>query len=590
MPSVGANVTISKIECKTFTATVTGQTNLFNPQYCLFTAPAHVLITCNTTGIFDSLPYGSYCIDIISDPTCYDTTITRCFTVTPPKPSIGPNVLITNLTCTTFTATIDGQTNTNNPQYCLYTPAHVLIICNSTGIFNNLAYGTYCIDVINDSTCYDTTITRCFTVVPLKPSVNADVTISNKGCTTFSATITGQTNLNNPQYCLYTSTHTLISCNTTGIFNNILYGPYCIEIENNRTCFDTTIVRCFNVTRPIPSVSAAVAVSNKTCTTFTASVVGQTNISNARYCIYNNLNVLLSCNTTGVFTNLAYGSFCIKIVNDSTCYDTLINRCFAESVPLASISLSAKKSCSAIGRTNLNIIVNNGIPSFTIALYSPTGALLQSIITNSFNYTFLSLPQLATPLKYKIVITDRCGKKDSATIAPIISVANRVITVSPKCPSGIWPNGSADVVININDNNIGGDIIPKIIKKNGIGVSINASLTTGYKYTFLDLGPAVYIFDTYITDCDKHLYDTVEVHLYIFPVLSGSNAYQCDSNGFNISVNVAGGVGPYTYEIIGSVPAFPSIASAPQASPFFAISWILHRRHTPNFAGREGSS
>ncbi|WP_462255224.1 T9SS type A sorting domain-containing protein [Ferruginibacter sp.] len=571
VPSVDATVTITNLSCSTFTASVTGQTNLFNPTYCLYAVP-RVLITCNTTGVFDSLPYGSYCIDIISDSTCYDTTITRCFTVNRPVPSVAPNVLITNLTCTTFTATIEGQINTSNPQYCLYTPAHVLIMCNSTGVFNNLPYGSYCIDVINDSACYDTTIVRCFTVGPPIPSMDAAVTISNRGCTNFTATVTGQVNLSNPQYCLYTPAHVLIICNSTGVFNNIPYGSYCIDVVNDSACYDTTIVRCFTATRPIPSVDALVKITNKACLTFTASVTGQVNISNAQYCIYDNLNVLLSCNTTGVFTNLSYGSYCIKVVNDSTCYDTLINRCFVENVPVADISVSARKSCSVIGTSNLRVTINSGIPSFTILLYSPSGTLLQTATTSSTTYTFANMPQLATPLQYKIVITDQCGSKDSVSIAPVISVANRVITITPKCPSGVWPNGSSDIIVNINDNNIGGNIIPKIIKKDGVSVSINASLVTGYKYTFLDLGPATYVFDTYIEDCNKHLYDTVVVRIYIFPILSGSNAYQCDNNGFSVNVNVAGGIGPYTYEIIGSVPASPSIVTAPQASPVFSIN------------------
>lgn len=573
IPSVDANVQITNLACSTFTATVTGQTNLFNPRYCLYTVPAHVLITCNTTGVFDSLAYGSYCIDIISDSTCYDTTITRCFTVNRPRPSVGPNVLITNLTCTTFTATIDGQQNTTNPRYCLYTPAHVLIICNNTGIFNNLPYGSYCIDVINDSTCYDTTITRCFTVTPPRPSAGATVAISNKSCTSFTATVTGQVNLTNPRYCLYTApAHVLIICNSTGVFNNVPYGNYCIDIINDSTCYDTTIVRCFAVNRPIPSVAASVTISNKNCTTFTASITGQTNINNATYCIYNNLNVLLSCNATGVFTNLAYGSFCIKVVNDSTCYDTLITRCFTQNAPLTNISVSAKKSCVTMGTSDLKVNINSGIPAFTIKLYDPAGSLLQTVVTSSSSYTFFSMPQLATSLRYKIVITDQCGNKDSVSITPVISVANRVITIAPKCPSGIWPNGSSDVVVNINDNNIGGNIIPKIIKKDGITVSINASLVAGYKYTFLDLGPATYVFDTYIEDCNKHLYDTIIVRMYLFPVLSGTNAYQCDNNSFSVSVNVTGGLAPFTYEIIGSVPSSPSIVTPPQTSPIFSIN------------------
>jgi len=171
-----------------------------------------------------------------------------------------------------------------------------------------------------------------------------------------------------------------------------------------------------------------------------------------------------------------------------------------------------------------------------------------------------------------VVVTDQCNAKDSVEIAPVISIVSRVITINPKCPSGIWPNGSADVVMNITNNNIGGNILPRIIRQNGYPVSINPSMTLGYVYTFLDLGPATYIFDTYVEDCNKHLYDTVLVKPYIYPVLSGSNAYQCDNNSFSISVSVSGGVPSYMYEIIGSVPSYPSIITAPQSSPNFIVN------------------
>ncbi|MBS1509976.1 MAG: T9SS type A sorting domain-containing protein [Bacteroidetes bacterium] len=571
IPSVDANVQISDLDCSTFTATITGQTNLFNPKFCLYTLP-HNIITCNNTGIFTGLPYGSYCIDITGDSTCYDTTITRCFTVVPPKPSVGPAVIISDSTCNSFTATIGDTAHLHNPWFCIYAPPHILITCNSTGIFTGLPYGTYCIDVINDSTCYDTTITRCFTVHRPIPSVNAAVTISNKTCNSFTATVTGQTNLSNPSYCIYTAANILLGCNATGVFDNLKYGSYCIKIKNDSTCYDTTITRCFSVARPIPSVNASVSVSNKNCITFTATITGQTNLYNAQYCLYDAANVQLSCNTTGVFTTIPYGSYCIKIRNDSTCYDTTIKKCFTVAAPVASISLTAKKSCVTIGTSDIRVNINSGVAPFNIKLYSPAGVLLQNINTSSTSYTFTALPQLAAPLKYKIILMDQCGYMDSALVAPVISVANRVVTVTPKCPSGTWPTGSSNIEVDINNNNIGGNITPKIIKKNGVSVSISASLVVGYKYTFLDLGPATYIFDTYIEDCNKHLYDTVLVKPYIFPVLSGSNAYQCDNNGFTVNVSVNGGVGPFMYEIIGSIPSTPSIVTPPQPSPVFNIN------------------
>lgn len=566
IPKVDANIAINNKACSTFTATVTGQINLTAPVYCIYNN-SNVLLACNSSGIFTQLAYGSYCIKITD--ICYDTSITRCFTVARPIPAATVKI---NTNCDNFTATVTAQENLNNPNYCLYDKNDILLYCNTTGIFTGLPFGRYCIKIVNDPACYDTTIILCFTVNRPVPVVGPDVTIINLTCTTFTVILGDTGHLNNPKFCLYTATHVLIICNSTGVFDNLPYGTYCIDVINNPVCYDTVITRCFTVSRPVPAVAATVAISNKSCTSFTATIRGQVNLNRPLYCIYDSLNIQLSCNSTGVFANLPYGYYCVRLQNDQTCYDTIITRCFRVSAPVADINLSAKKSCLTIGTTDLKVIINSGIPAFTISLFSPTGFLMQTVSTSSTNYTFSGIAALPAPQRYKVVVTDQCGSKDSVEIAPIISIVNRVITVSAKCPSGIWPFGSADVLINITNNNIGGSITPRIIKKNAVVVSINPSSSIRYNYTFLDLGPATYIFDTYIDDCNKHVYDTVIVRSYIFPDLSGSNAYQCDNNSFTVQGNVSGGITPYLFEIIGSVPATPSIITAPQASPLFNIN------------------
>ena len=54
------------------------------------------------------------------------------------------------------------------------------------------------------------------------------------------------------------------------------------------------------------SVSASVNISAYSCNTFTASLKNIVNFYKPSYCLYNDANVQLSCNKTGVFNNLAY--------------------------------------------------------------------------------------------------------------------------------------------------------------------------------------------------------------------------------------------------------------------------------------------
>ena len=114
------------------------------------------------------------------------------------------------------------------------------------------------------------------------PSVSPVIAMSNMACLTFTATVTGQINLTAPQYCIYNNIGTLVTCNTTGIFNLLPYGAYTITIQNS--CYDTTITRVFTAVKPLPSVDLNVQVS---CNDFTITVTGQQNrINNNMGCKY----------------------------------------------------------------------------------------------------------------------------------------------------------------------------------------------------------------------------------------------------------------------------------------------------------------
>ena len=158
--NVDALVNITNKTCNSFDVSLTGITNFFDGYFCLYDSSGNQL-QCDSTGKFTNLPYGSYCIKAHDN--CTDTIITRCFNATPPVLSVGANVLITNKICQSFTASITGQSNLTNPQYCLYDSTDVLITCNTTGVFDSLSYGNYCIKTKDG--CVDTTITRCFNAV-----------------------------------------------------------------------------------------------------------------------------------------------------------------------------------------------------------------------------------------------------------------------------------------------------------------------------------------------------------------------------------------------------------------------------------------
>ena len=636
-PSTGP-VIVNDFTCQTFTATASGQQNLTNPQYCLYTS-ANLLVGCNTTGTFNLVPYGSYCLKITDR--CYDTTITRCFTASQPVPDVNAVVKISNQTCSSFTATITGQTNLNNPQYCIYNDADAQISCNTTGIFTGLPYGNYCIKIKDG--CYDTTIIRCFTGIrpkPVistvniispycnsfdvtitgeassfsrkyclydkngnliicdstgvfngipqgdyciravsscgdttepycfvtqnpKPVVGATVKISNKTCATFTAAISGESNLTLPYYCLYDSTGTQIACDSIGVFKNIPYGPYCIKVKDG--CYDTTITRCFVERRPPISVSANILQSNKTCTSFTATVSG-TNLSAPTFCLYDSTGALIDCNTTGIFNNLPYAKYCATIKDG--CLDTIMRICQDFNIARG-VTLSTYKSCS-IGSATVAAQLKSRNNPYTFTFYHPDGTILYTTTTYS-DYVSTTLPVLPAGAKYKIVGVDNCGQRDSGYIAPDATIITRTLTAKSKCPGGSFENGSGDLTIKISSNLF--DTKPLLIKKDGTAINQGYSTSNNYDtYTFSDLGPATYVIQYTMSQCNSTVYDTFTIKPYAFPVQNHSAIYQCDNNSFSLGADIAGGVGPYSYQIIGSEPSSPTINTAPQSTPVFNIN------------------
>jgi hypothetical protein len=632
LPQVGG-VNISAFTCNTFTATVAGQQNLTNPSFCLYNA-SNVQLSCNSTGVFPNLAFGDYCIRV-TDP-CFDTLIVRCFTITRPLPSVAPNVGISNQTCSTFTATITGQQNLVNPQYCLYDSTNTLVSCNTSGVFPNLPYASYCIRIANG--CGDTTITRCFTpsrppvtltgyvisgiscgsftvttpgtgynpqyclydsngnlvtcnstgiftglphgsycvratacgdtTAPVcftsyipQPSIGTAV-ITNKTCNTFTASVPGQWNLVNPQFCLYNSADSLLACNSTGTFNNLAYGTYCIRMRDG--CVDTTIVRCFTATPNTPTVNGTVNQTNSFCSTFTATVTGS-NLTNPEYCVYDSQNNLISCNTTGVFNDLEYGTYCFTVYDG--CRDTTLRVCRTFTRPRG-LSLSSTKACT-IGTSQVRIQFNSGNAPFNILVYHPNGALVKDTLSWNNPVTLL-LPALPTGTQYRIIGIDDCNQRDTGYISPNATLVNKSVTVRSRCPGSVWPNGSGDMEVFCSSNHY--TTTPSIIRKNGVPVTIGFSNVSGNNYSFADLEPATYVVAYTMQTCNVQLFDTVTVLPYAFPTQGQSAVYQCDNNSLSLGAAVQGGVGPYTYQIIGSQPSTPSITTAAQTSPVFQIN------------------
>jgi|GEM_PF-313775 len=557
------NYTISNLTCTGFKVAISGATNLNNPSFCLYDVNGNQVGDCNSTGVFDNVPYGSYCIKIKNDPACYDTTMLQCFTQNRPVPAIGTYTITKS--CATFDVKITGNTAVSNPVYTLVDASGNQVgSTNTTGVFTGIPYGKYCIKLKNDPSCYDTTMQTCFTANRLLPSAG-QYTLGNQGCTGFDATISGSLNLTNPTYTLYDANGNQAGTSTTGNFTNIPYGSYSVKIHND-PCYDTTMIRYFSAAHALLSVDQNVNIT-KGCASMDVKITGQTNLANPTYTLYDkNGNQFGTPNGTGAFPAIPYGDYCIMIKDG--CYDTTIKRCFSVLPNPISISLSAAQSC-AIGATNIKVVFNSGSAPYTVAVYDPYGDVVSTQTSNGNTIMLNDLPGLDNNKQYTIIGTDKCSVADTAKITPVASYVNRNISFQSKCPTAQWENGAALISITTSSNL--GTATPTIISKNGIATTINYSITTGNGFQFVDIEPATYILQYSISGCSGHVYDTVTVAPYAYPSLAQSAAYQCDNNSFSVGASPRGGIGPFTYEVIGSSPEFPSIVAPPQSNPVFTF-------------------
>lgn len=475
VPSVSPTVAMTNHLCSTFDAAVTGQTNLSNPKYILIN-DIGARIDSNFNGTFGSIPYGSYCINVKNDPACYDTTIVVCFTGRPIPPSVGESLSI-DRKCDSIDLWVNSQSQLFNALYCIYDSNNVLIRCNSSGIFKDLRYGSYCISIKNDPACYDTTIMRCIKVTKLIPELG-NVSIVDAGCLGFTGAITGAANLNDPVYTLISNSGERLDSNTTGVFTNLAFGRYCMEMRNNPRCYDTTIVRCFTGEKPKPDGGVIMA-TNVTCPGFTATVTGLLNFNNPFYVLKNNAGTVVQSNPTGVFTILGYQSYTIDVINDPLCYDTTITLSINPTKPTPSVGGVVTDSLTCTG---FNVAVT-GQTLLTNPIYNILNGSNAVVFSNTTG-SFSDIPYAS----YTMQIVDGCYETPflfpfSATRVPLEVTAAASVSckmgssnITASITSGVSP-----YILTVYDplNNVLGNISTST---NTITVNDLPALSAGFQY------------------------------------------------------------------------------------------------------------
>ncbi|RYY46333.1 MAG: T9SS type B sorting domain-containing protein, partial [Chitinophagaceae bacterium] len=402
----------------------------------------------NTTGTFTGLAAGTYTLSIATAGGCAGV-------VTPSTVTINPGAALsttatTSATCTggnsgtiTVASPAAGTTYTLNPG----------AISNTTGSFTGLAAGTYTISFLTPAGCTGTVspnpvVTANPSLVAAAVSVPATCPGINNGSITVTAPTAGTT---------YTLNPGAVS-NTNGVFTSLAPGNYTISFVATGGCTGAVSPAPVVAVGPAPTTTAS---SNATSCpgvadgTVTVTPVG----AGTTYTI----NPGAISNTSGIFNNLAAGTYTVTFVTGAGCSGTVpVNPIVAAGPAVTGTATATNTSCPT---------VNNG----TITVNSPTGAgTTYTLSPGGISNTTGIFTGLA-PNTYTISFQTSAGC--TGTISP-----NPIVAAGPALTSSFTQVNP--VCANINDGVI------TIIPQTGTAAPYTATLTgPGGPYTYSGAGP-----------------------------------------------------------------------------------------------------
>jgi|GEM_PF-992377 len=444
-------VSVTQPTCSVATGTIT-----ISPVVSGITYSIDGTTYTNTTGIFSNVSTGTYTVYAKNTSGCVSTK-TATINAQPATP-IVPTVTLTQPTCSVATGTITVTAPTGM-NYSIDGTTYT----NTTGVFSNVASGSYTVYAKNTSGCISTT-TATINAQPATPAVPT-VTLTQPTCSvvTGTITVTAPTGMN---YSIDGTTYT----NTTGIFNNVSTGTYTVYAKNASGCISTA-------SATINAQPATPAVPTVTLTQPTCSVATGTITVTAPTGMTYSIDGTTYTNTTGIFNNVSTGTYTVYAKNASGCISTTTATINAQpatpAVPTVSVT---QPTCSVAtgtitvtaptgmnysidGTTYTNGLTFSGLASGTYTVYAKNTSGCISTSTATIN------AQPATPAIPTVTITQ-----------PTCSVTTGTITVT--APTGM--NYSIDGITYTNTTGIFSNVSTgtyTVYAKNASGCISTTSVT-----------------------------------------------------------------------------------------------------------------
>ncbi len=360
-----ATVTPSSCSVNNGTITLTG-VGANTPYHASITGVGGPFVDFDPTYTFTGLASGTYTI-IIADDEDYNAPNDpgNCLTtITVIVPSTGgPTIATTfiNPTCNSNTGSITATGNAGTAPYTYNINGGAFV---TSGVFNNLAPGTYIVQVNDNTGCINgTTVILTGTAVPTV-TVIASGTACNENNGSITATGTGgaaplEYSLNGTVY------------QASNIFTGLAAGAYTLYVKDANNCFSTLAVNIAT----IPRVQLTAFTIAATCGNNDGSIVATGTSGTTPYTFSINGTVYQS---SGTFTGLTAGFYTVYVKDDRGCITTTgVSVANSTAPTIATVSISA-----ICGNANGSITITSTGGTAPLE-YSKDGIVFQA--SNIFN-------------------------------------------------------------------------------------------------------------------------------------------------------------------------------------------------------------
>jgi choice-of-anchor B domain-containing protein len=328
----------------------------------------------NTTGIFENIFAGTYDILVTDANGCTNTLSTE---VTEPQPlevvfTQGQNVLCNGDNTGFFDLEATG--GTGNIEFTLGNET------NTTGLFENLAVGTYEIIATDNNMCTSSIEIEISEPTAIDISSESLQPVSCFGASDGSISVLASGGNGNFTYSLGNET------NSVGLFESLPAGTdYIITVTDGDNCSNTITESIFE---PAPISSSIEFTSLIQCTGDATGAISTTALGGTGDFEYTLGN---ETNSTGIFENLEDGTYLISIVDQNNCSSTIEFEINEPAQLSTAISQTQNILCAGESSGSFAIDVTGGTGTHTFILNgnSNTTGIFENLNAGTFEVTIL---------------------------------------------------------------------------------------------------------------------------------------------------------------------------------------------------------